>query len=388
MISRILAPELLRILASKSLLLLGPRQVGKSTMIRSLKPGYMINLSNEGEYQAHLKDPTLIEKIVAANSARGFGFIDEVQRIPSLLNTIQSLIDENKNLRFALSGSSARKLVRGKANLLPGRVIFEKLYPLSYWEIATEMSFDLERALTLGTLPEIYLSDLGTEILETYAETYLREEIQAEALTQDLGAYSRFLDLAAEASGQFINYAKIASDTGIDKERIRRFVQILEDTLMIHRLESYGAISPTRKARQKDRFFFFDNGVRNALLRKHRSHLTATEMGPLFESWMFLQLKAFIAYNKKPWKLSSYRDDQGLEVDLILEIPTKIILLEIKYQSRYRSEFKNNLMKFERLYNKKKVIEKRVIYTGKHSLKDDSVLVQPYETFLGEIDGL
>jgi predicted AAA+ superfamily ATPase len=385
MISRTLFPRISKILQTKSILLLGPRQVGKSTFVRNLEPDFIINLANESEYLAHLKDPSLIEKLVKAKSGKSFGFIDEVQRIPSILNTIQSLIDENKNLRFAFSGSSARKLMRGKANLLPGRVIYEKLYPLTYWEIQATQPFDLEKALTLGTLPEVYLTDLGLDILETYVEIYLREEIQAEALTQDLGAYSRFLDLAAEVSGQFINYSKIASESEIDKEKVRRFFQILQDSLMIYRLESYGQICSNRKARQKDRFFFFDNGVRNTLLKKHRSSFTPTELGPLFESWIFLQLQSYIEYQKKPWKLSTYRDEGHLEIDLILETSQKTYLLEIKYQSKYRKEFVKNLFEFEQLHEEEKKFEKRVLYIGRDKLKDGPVLIQPYTDFFEEL---
>ncbi len=175
----------------KNILLFGPRQVGKSTLCRSLKPDLTVNLADEASYLSYSKDASRIKREVAALTRPSSIFIDEVQRVPALLNTIQSILDDSKRHRFILTGSSARKLKRGGANLLPGRVLLEHLDALSIKELGGR--FDLEKALRVGTLPGIYLDDKdGPAILETYASTYLREEIQAEALSKNLGAYARF----------------------------------------------------------------------------------------------------------------------------------------------------------------------------------------------------
>lgn len=196
----------------------------------------------------------------------------------------------------------------------------------------------------------------------------------------------RFLDVAAEASGQHLNYSKMASDSEINKEKIRRFTQILLDTLLIHRIESFDAVSSNRKARQKDRFLFFDNGVRNGILKKHRNQFTPTELGPLFESWIIQQVIAFSSYHRKNWSIKSYRDDQNLEVDLILETEKRLIAIEIKFQSKFRPDFSDNLLEFEKIA-RSKVVEKIVVYTGANSQQtNQQIKIMSYQDFLRSLD--
>lgn len=222
-----------------NVLVLGPRQVGKSTLCRSLEPALYVDLSDEREFLDFAKDPARLRREVTALAKPALVVIDEVQRVPSLLNTVQSLVDRTpRGLRFILTGSSARKLRRGGANLLPGRIILEHLDPLNGLEVGADL--DLDRGLRLGMLPGIYWGDdEAAEILGTYAEVYLRQEIQAEGIARDLGSYARFLDVMAIASGQWLNYSKLSSDTEIPKETIRRFVQILDDTLLAFRIPAF-----------------------------------------------------------------------------------------------------------------------------------------------------
>lgn len=385
MIARQLETTLRQFTKKKSVLLLGPRQVGKSTLLKALGPDITINLADESTYLEHLKAPELLAlKVAAVKAANPLIYLDEIQRIPTLLNTIQALLDDRKNLRFVLSGSSARKLARGKANLLPGRVLVERLHPLTYLEIkTTQGSFDLDRALQLGLLPEVYTEEIGAEILASYAHIYLREEIQAEALVKSMQSYARFLDLAAELSGQFINYAKLSSDAEINKDTLRNYFEILEETLLIHRVPSYGTLCSARKARQKDKFYLFDVGVRNAVLKKTKSHFTDTEKGPLFEHFIFQQLKAIRDYEKCDWEIKTYRDDRGLEVDFILESDRALKLIEVKFQRKFRPDFENGLNEFEALLKTKKKVDKIVVYAGTDELKTKkNVRVLPYGAFL------
>jgi len=392
MIRRFLEKRVKSILKHKSVLMLGPRQVGKSTLFRSLQPDLLIDLANESVYRQHLKNPELIElRIRPLMGKGGLVFVDEIQRIPTLLNTLQTIIDVDKSLRFLLSGSSARKLARGRANLLPGRILMERMFPLTYLEFeASEAKFDLDRALQVGLLPEIYLSEIGTDLLRTYTDVYLREEIQVEALVKDVAAYARFLDLAAELSGQFINYAKVSSDVEIAKDTVRGFFEILEDTLLISRVESFGVIDSARKARQKDMFYFFDVGVKNAVLGKQNSKFTETEKGPLFEHFVHQQLNAMKNYLRTDWEIKTYRDDRGLEVDFILESETKLVLIETKYQKKYRNDFEDGLNQFVSLlsshaeYKKRfKKIEKLIVYNGDAELKTrNGTRVLPLSVFL------
>lgn len=383
MITRILKDKLAR--SPKSILLLGPRQVGKRTVCNQLRPDLTINLADEREFQAHLKDAGLLARIIEAHPPESLILVDEVQRIPTILNSIQAMIDSVRERKFLITGSSARKLKRGQANLLPGRVFLERLSPLLFWEIKDQLN--LERALQLGGLPEVYLNDYGPRLLDSYIDSYLREEIQAEAATKDLGAYARFLDLAAELSGQYLNYSKIASDSEIKKETVRRYFSILEDTLLVERIPSFTEVNWRRKARQKDRFIFFDLGVRNALLRKHTAALTKTEMGALFEQWICLQVLYYSRLYNKPWRLASFGLLDGQEIDLVIDTGKALIAVEIKFRDRIDVKMTKGLLLFEELT--KRPTKKIIVYTGMHRQQlPDAIQVMPYKDFLSELESL
>lgn len=381
MIDRLIEHRLIS--SKKSTLLLGPRQVGKSTLIQSLKPNLYINLADEEIFLDYSKDAGRLKRRIAALPKKELIVIDEVQRVPSLLNSVQAILDISKDLRFILTGSSARKLKRGGANLLPGRIILEYLDPLSFWEL--QKSFDLERVLKLGSLPGIYLDlDSGSEVLGTYATVYLKEEIQAEAATKNVGDYARFLDVAAEASGQWMNYSKIANDTEIPKETIRRFFTLLEDTLIVHRVPSFRPKQTKRRVSQRDRFVFFDMGVRNSLLKIHKGVLSPIEKGVLFEQWIFLQCLTFIRSHKKEWTISSYRTDGGAEVDWIIDTGGIYLAIECKWGSQVSETDTRGLRSFEAIAKKK--VKKYIVYRGSHREKmSQGELVLPFEDFLGDI---
>jgi len=367
----------------KSFLLLGPRQVGKSTLCADMKPDFSLNLADEETFLQHVTDPGLIKRILNGFSAPSMTIlVDEVQRIPSMLNTVQALIDSNRGFRFLLTGSSARKLRRGKANLLPGRVLIEHLPPLVYWEIADR--FDLERVLRLGCLPEIYTQDYGEEVLRSYVAGYLREEIQAEALTRDLGGYSRFLNIAAELSGQYMNYSKVASDAEIKKETVRRYMEILQDTLLVELVPSFTAVDKNRRARQKDRFVFFDVGVRNALLGRQRGPFSREERGQLFEQWLMSQVIYYDRLYAKQWRISSYRDAAGLEIDLIIETGDRLLAIEIKSATKVHERMFTGLKRFAGLVDRP--VELILVYQGEYpQLFEGRGRALPYQHFLTEL---
>ncbi len=348
-----------------NVLLLGPRQVGKSTLCRALDPALYVDLADEREFLSFAKDPGRLRREVAALAAPALVVVDEVQRVPSLLNTVQSLVDRApRGLRFILTGSSARKLRRGGANLLPGRIILEYLDPLSAREVGGEL--DLERALRLGMLPGIYWGDAeAAEILGTYAEVYLRQEIQAEGIARDLGSYARFLDVMAVASGQWLNYTKLSSDTEIPKETIRRFVQILDDTLLAFRIPAFvPRVSTSRRVLQRERVLLFDVGVRNALLGFHRRPLTADQVGTVFEQWVILQVLYLDRALRNGWRFSSYRSEGGAEVDLVVETDRELIGIEIKASRTVTVADTRGLMSLGDLVGRKRVYRKWVLYRG------------------------
>jgi predicted AAA+ superfamily ATPase len=371
-----------------SILLTGPRQVGKSTLLRSLKPDLEVNLADQGVFIRHSKDPELIRKLVLALPKGSTILLDEAQRLPEILNTIQVLID-SEGYRFLVTGSSAKKLHRGKANLLPGRLISEYLDPLSYLEVGKD-NFDLARALRFGMLPGIFLNkDEGGRILDSYVDLYLREEIQAEGLVRSLGSYARFLELVAITSGQWLNYSKISSDSEIPKETIRNFTSVLEETLLLFRISSFQISkkftqkSQTRKVQQKEKVLLFDVGVRNSLLRIGGNEVPLHDVGSVFEQWMILQIIYLNRALNKKWKVSSFLDSNGLEVDCVIETENELLGIEIKSGTKYRSDWIVGLNCFVEYVGTVKPVKKFIAYTGDDVQKlDDQTMVYPYSLLL------
>jgi uncharacterized protein len=289
MIPRLIAAAIKK--SPKSVLLLGPRQVGKSTLILDLRPDLVINLNDDETYLYFKSNPgELRERLAALNGIKTV-FIDEVQRHATILNTVQTIIDDKnvKAPKFYLTGSSARKLKRGQANLLPGRLFSYELGPLCAAELNYEL--DLPTALKYGSLPEAYLSDSDSfreKLLKTYSGVYLREEIQAEALTRNLDGFSRFVVSAAQYSGSAVDYSKLAKHAKIERKACSRFYEILEDTLIASRLEVFDRTNAD--IIKRPRFYFFDTGVLNGLLANFSA--SNDRKGMLFEHMVVNQVIA------------------------------------------------------------------------------------------------
>lgn len=331
MITRFISSELRK--SKKSILLLGPRQVGKSTLLKSLHPDLIINLAHEGEFLKFTTNPGELEARMEERRPESI-LVDEVQRLPSLLNTIQVLIDENKKLRFYLSGSSARKLRRGLANLLPGRLFNYRLGPLSCLELGFKM--DTLRALEIGSLPEPYTMDrtFSEKLLRSYTATYLREEILAESMTRQIQGFSRFLQIAAQNSGRFLDFSKLASKAKVNRSAARRYYELLEDTLICDRVEAYQ--NEQLDLVKHPKFFFFDNGVVNGVLENFKA--SADRVGVLMEHLFFNQLKNTGYCLDQEVGVSHFRTRNGLEVDFVLEYRGRSFLIEVKSDSPSASE--------------------------------------------------
>lgn len=259
--------------------------------------------------------------------------IDEIQRVPSLLNEVHRLIEDSQ-LRFALSGSSARKLKRGGSNLLAGRADDLRLFPLLPEEIGS--AFDLDSALRWGTLPAVWLEDAAGKknILRSYVSTYLREEIQAEGYVRNLPSFSRFLNLAAESIAQEVSYANIARETSVTSKTIREYFGILEDTLVGFLLPPW-----TRSIRKQlagsPKFYFFDNGVTNALRENLSDRPNEQALGSLFEQWVIQSIRAVLAYRQFEGSIYFWRARGGREVDVVIAKGSKPVLaIEIKSTRR------------------------------------------------------
>jgi predicted AAA+ superfamily ATPase len=327
MIPRLIAAAIRE--SQKSVLLLGPRQVGKSTLILGLRPDLAIDLNDAKTYLDFTSNPSeLTERLAAQDGIRSV-LVDEIQRHPAILNTVQTIIDHKsvKSPKFYLTGSSARKLKRGQANLLPGRIFSYELGPLCAAELGYEL--DVNRAMRYGTLPEPYLSPstaFREKLLTTYSGVYLKEEIHAEALTRNLDGFSRFVMSAAEHSGQVLDFSKLAKQAKIDRKACAGFYEILEDTLIASRLEVFDRTDADIKKRPK--FYFFDTGVLNGLLGNFAA--SGDRRGMLFEHLVVGQVIASSKARDTPVKLSYFRTRSGYEVDLILQLGAKTYAVEIK----------------------------------------------------------
>ena len=379
MIERTVRPLLIQ--SKRSVLLIGPRQTGKSTLIRSLRPELAINFAHEPTYLQFTRNPLELEERLKAGTFKSV-LIDEVQRLPSLLNTIQSLLDEKTvPVKFYLTGSSARKLMRGKANLLPGRIHVYSLHPLTCLEIGRKM--DLMTALSTGTLPGIWTETdekEKTKTLGSYAATYLKEEIQAEALTRNIEGFSRFIFVTAALAGKFLDLAKLASEAQIPRQSAGRYFEILEDTGIVRRCDSFGKTTWRRLVRSP-RFFFFDTGVLNGLLENFS--VSQDRIGMLFEHFIFNQLLDHASSLGKPMRISSYRTEHGAEVDFIVEQGNKVTALEVKASKNVGRSDLRGLKSFSDYYKKKH--NSLIVYLGSTVKMVEGIRVLPWAKLFEEV---
>lgn len=300
---------------SETFFLWGPRQTGKSTLLRAAYPDAVwIDLLKSEEYRRYLDNPEYLRQELTQNGAMPFVVIDEVQKLPTLLNEVHWL-HENRHVRFALCGSSARKVKRGHANLLGGRAIRYEMFGLVSAELVPD--FDLNRLLNHGYLPRIYLAAQPQRLLNGYVADYLKEEIAAEGLVRNLPVFSNFLNLASLSDTEPVNYSTIARDCGVSSQTVKEYFQILEDTLLGRWLPSFRK-RPKRRVAASAKFYFSDVGVVNFLAKRGYIQQGSELFGKAFENWCFHELTAYNLYNEKFADLFYWRLAGGTEVDFII----------------------------------------------------------------------
>ena len=300
------------ILDRRSCLLFGPRQTGKSTLIRQQLDGLPVyNLLDQGLFLRLSRNPTLIREALTPESSAIV--IDEIQRMPELLNEVHLMIEEH-GIRFFLTGSSARSLRRRGVNLLGGRIRSRRLHPFVRTELGTR--FELRRALEYGLLPPIYFSDAPEEDLAAYAGDYLKEEVAAEALVRNVGAFSRFLEVAALAHGEMINFTSMANDAQVPVSTVREYYEILKDTLIAHEVPAFAETSK-RKAISTAKYYLFDIGLARHLQGRSGLPPGTFEYGSAFESFVFQEIKAFCDYHRLDTP-RYWRSKSNIEVDFLV----------------------------------------------------------------------
>jgi predicted AAA+ superfamily ATPase len=345
-----------------SCFILGPRQTGKTTLLETLNISVQYNLLQSSEFVRLSRDPDLIFKECSKlnQKLKHTIWIDEVQKIPKVLDVVHRTIEKFKNINFILSGSSARKLRAEGVNLLGGRALDFKLHPLTSIELKDE--FSLETSLKFGTLPKISSllhegdSELAIDLLNSYVSTYLDEEIQKEALVRDLQPFQRFLEVAAQAAGGLINFSKIADDSQISHTAAVNYFSILQDTLIGFLLDPYHA-SVRKQLIKQPKFYFFDNGVNRAILNTLGSAPTGLEKGVMFEQFVIQEVRRVNDYFKKRLKLYFWRTEAGAEVDLLLCRGSKILLaVECKASPHVKKRDLSGLKAFKKDYPKVKTL--------------------------------
>ena len=383
MYERLLRPRLLD--ARRSVLLLGPRQVGKSTLLRTLNPDLALDLAQPETFREFAARPERLSRELAALPAGSQTvLIDEVQRVPALLDAVQVALDERpRRFRFLLSGSSARKLRRGDANLLPGRIHVHHLHPLLERELGDD--FDLDTALSSGTLPGICAEpdkELRARDLRSYADTYLREEIQAEALVRDIGGFARLLDLFAASSGKIINARALSQDVGLGYETVRRYLAVLEDTLVAFRVPAWSG-SDRASLVAHPKLYLFDLGVRNALLRRPLDRPLDDERGLLFEHFIAGELWRRCGTLWPEARLFHYRTRHGAEVNFVVEVGREVWAIEVKAGDQVgRGALAGLRSAAERI---PRVVRKIVLFTGARAQRIGDVEVLPFRKFLAAL---
>ncbi len=323
-----------------SVFLWGARQVGKTTLLEQLYPeARYYDLLQAKEFERFLRRPSLLSEELESMKEGDLVIIDEIQKVPQLLDEIHSLIHKKK-IRFILSGSSPRKLIRCGANLLGGRALKKALFPLVSAEIP---DFDLIRAVNNGMIPRHYMIQNPWNRFRAYIGVYLNEEIREEALSRNLKSFSRFLEVAAMSNGEMIVYKNIAQDCGIDHRTVKEYFEILNDTLIGYLIPGFTA-TVKRRAIQAPRFYFFDVGIANYLLNRRNIHPGTGIFGHALEHLIIQELIAYLGYTESSEKITYWRTSSGYEVDAI--IGNGRIAIEIKATDEVKSRHLKGLKAF------------------------------------------
>jgi predicted AAA+ superfamily ATPase len=360
----------------ESLFLWGARQTGKSTLLKERYPKTLVfDLLLSDVFERLQRNPSLLREIVMAEPGAEPVIIDEIQRIPALLNEVQWLM-VNHGTRFILSGSSPRKILHAGANLLGGRALRYELYPLIYQEIP---DFNLVRALNHGLLPRHYVSDRPEKLISAYIGSYLHDEIMAEAKIRKMASFSSFLEAAAFSNGETVNFTNIASDCGVSSPTVRDYFQILEETMIGRFLPSFQK-KPKRRVTQAPRFYYFDIGIANYLLKRKSIEPGSEAFGRAFEHFIYLEIWAHSNYSGLHYPISYWRTSSGMEVDFILG--DHQVAVEVKATDQANPRHFKGLTRFAEEYEIDRLI---LVSNDPFPRKIGDILVMPWQLFLDKL---
>lgn len=370
--------RILKFPPNKSFFLFGPRGTGKTTWLKKTFPkAVYVNLLQAKTFNNLLANPDSLSELIPKNFSN-WVILDEVQKIPELLDVVHYLIEDRK-IKFILTGSSARKLKKGKANLLAGRALTYKMYPLTSIELGSDFSY--HNALRWGALPAIFNEKNKGEFIESYIKTYLEEEVKQEGLTRNLGAFSRFLQSASFSQGSVLNMSEVARDCAVSRKMVENYFSILEDILIAHFLPAF-----TKRAKRglikNSKFYFFDAGIYQAIRPKGPLDSPEEIGGVCLETLIFQEILAVNDYLHLGNKLYYWRTKQGHEVDFVLYGQKKITAMEVKRKGKINQSDLRGLSLFLKDYPSAKTY---LLYGGDEIRYLDKITILPVKDFFADI---
>lgn len=364
--------------SNNSIFLFGPRGTGKTSWLRSHLPNALyLDLLDFSLYSSLVASPNKLENLIPQDY-NGWVIIDEVQRIPELLNEVHRLI-EHKKFKFLLTGSSARSLRRAGVNLLAGRALRYHMHPLIIQEMAGE--FNLEHALLYGFLPAAVGHSDPKKYLESYVQTYIKEEVLQEGLTRNIGAFTRFLEAASFSQGQLLNFSEIARELSLNRLMIANYFDILEDLLLSTRISSF-SLRAKRKTVAHQKFYFFDAGVYRTIRPMGLLDSPQEAEGVALETLFLQSLLALNDYYELGYKIHFWRTLAGDEVDFVIYGPKGFHAFEIKRSSTVNTKALKGLKLFGEEYPEAKLY---LLYLGKHKEYHNTIAVLPFEQALRDL---
>ena len=359
----------------QSAFLFGPRGTGKTQWVKTAFPEALyIDLLNYRDYTSLQADPSRLEAIVLAHE-NSWTIIDEVQKVPTLLNEAHRLI-EHHQCRFILTGSSSRQLKRKGTNLLAGRALTHHMHPLIAGEIGED--FDLSKALQYGLLPSSYTSEEPKHFLESYVATYLREEVLQEGIVRNLGTFSKFMEIASFSQGGQLNVLAISREVGVSRKIVESYFEILEDLLIAIKIPCFNKRAQ-RKLSQHPKFYYFDTGVFQSIRPRGPLDTPSEIGGAAFETLFLQHVRAIIDYNRYDLSIYFWRTATGIEVDFVVYGENGLFAFEIKSSSYLERTALNGLKAFQKDYP---IAQCYLIYTGVHEEIHGSITVLPIKKAL------
>lgn len=356
--------------------LFGPRGTGKSTWLKqNYSSALYIDLLDEHTYRTLLARPERLLNIVAGSTSKTI-IVDEVQRVPSILTAAHKLIEEHKDRQFIFTGSSARKLKKDGTDLLAGRAVLKKMYTFTASELKSD--FNLENALSFGMLPVVFSNENKSDALEAYIALYLKEEVQMEGLTRNIGNFSRFLEIISFSHAQLLNTSEIARECAIGRKTVENYISILEDLLIAWLLPVF-----SKKAKRNlvahSKFYFFDSGVFNTIRPKGPLDSPSDMHGPALEGLVLQHLMAWAEYSQKKKNIYFWRTKSGNEVDFIVYGEDSFLAIEVKNSASVRNKDLAGLKAFLQDYPQAKAF---LLYRGAEKMVIDNITCMPCEDFL------